>query len=71
MLVPDAKAKRYRMLVTKSAKPSPTSQSSRQHISSPTSVANIDVALVIRVDVFVTRFMKVNLGGDEYDRMGT
>ena len=35
------------MLVTKTAKPSPTSQSCRQHISSPTSVTNIDVVDII------------------------
>ena len=35
---------RLMMLVIKMAKPSPKSQSCRQHISSPTSVTNIDVA---------------------------
>ena len=34
------------MLVTKPTKPSPTSQSCRQHISSPTSVANIEVVIL-------------------------
>ena len=32
------------MMVNKMAKPSSTSESCRQHISSPTSVINIDVA---------------------------
>ena len=44
MLVPDACVNRQRMLVTKTAKSVTKSQSCRQHISSPTSVTNIDVA---------------------------
>ena len=35
------------MIVNKIAKPSSTSKSCRQHISSPTSVTNIDVTMVI------------------------
>ena len=47
-------------------KPSPTSQSCRQHISSPTSVTNIDVAVLVYcffIDIFdVTFLCFLNLG---------
>ena len=47
------------MLMTKTSKPSPTSQSCQRHISSPTSVTNIDVAAEVTESIGASSKVKL------------